>query len=398
MPPVMSTTTGHVRRYGRTSAATATCTVNVRPRSEVAAAPALALRFEEERIVSLKRRDLIREAVAVNHPQIADQSVAKYEKHLEHFEDYLVSVFKVGLLTARRKHVVQFLTRLAKRGGKKPDASRRDCEWCSAAGFPDQRGGAAGWSDSTRKSYLSGIRFFYGHCLEEDDLPNVDPSAGIGSPKVALKPQYTPKVEEVHKMLKAPGRPRDRLLAFWTFYAPSRRATYSRARWDDLDLEAGTWAVIGKGKNPDVFALHPLLVRELKRYRRWQLEQAEKNSLMQAALEDPDRAYVLLTHNGKPMVGSSIYKTLRRRAVRAGVAVIDGKGKLDAGEGGKSSKLHPHAMRRGWATIALNDEKHPVPIDVVSEVLHHADISTTRRHYAHTKPQRAKDALVNLRV
>ncbi len=84
MPPVMSTTTGHVRRYGRSSAAT--YTFNVRPRSEVAAAPALALRVEEERVVSLKRRDLIREAVAVNHRQVAEATVAKYEKH----------VFKVG--------------------------------------------------------------------------------------------------------------------------------------------------------------------------------------------------------------------------------------------------------------------------------------------------------------
>lgn len=44
--------------------------------------------------------------------------------------------------------------------------------------------------------------------------------------------------------------------------------------------------------------------------------------------------------------------------------------------------LSPHAMRRTWATLALNDDDEPQPIDVVSEVLRHSDISTTRRHYA----------------
>jgi integrase len=46
-----------------------------------------------------------------------------------------------------------------------------------------------------------------------------------------------------------------------------------------------------------------------------------------------------------------------------------------------------------WATVALNDG---VGIDVVQEVLGHADISTTRRHYATTLPERAQAALVNM--
>ncbi len=29
------------------------------------------------------------------------------------------------------------MAHLSKRGGKKPDAARKGCEWCSAAGYPD---------------------------------------------------------------------------------------------------------------------------------------------------------------------------------------------------------------------------------------------------------------------
>lgn len=55
----------------------------------------------------------------------------------------------------------------------------------------------------------------------------------------------------------------------------------------------------------------------------------------------------------------------------------------------------PHSYRRAWATIALNEKE--LPIDVVSEVLKHSDIATTRQHYAPTKSERARAALVGMR-
>lgn len=55
-------------------------------------------------------------------------------------------------------------------------------------------------------------------------------------------------------------------------------------------------------------------------------------------------------------------------------------------------------LKAGKATIALNDEKNPTPIDVASEVLRHKDIATTRRHYAPTKSDRKRAALVAMTV
>ncbi|HSS42334.1 MAG TPA: hypothetical protein VLK37_07250 [Solirubrobacterales bacterium] len=65
---------------------------------------------------------------------------------------------------------------------------------------------------------------------------------------------------------------------------------------------------------------------------------------------------------------------------------------------GMTSRVTPHCFRRAWATIALNDEKNPTPIDVVSEVLRHKEIATTRRHYAPTKSDRARAALIAMKV
>lgn len=75
--------------------------------------------------------------------------------------------------------------------------------------------------------------------MHEDDLPDVDPSAQIASPKVVIERGYTPSAEEIERILSAPGKPKDRLLAYWMFYAPSRRETFANARWRDIDIEAG---------------------------------------------------------------------------------------------------------------------------------------------------------------
>lgn len=339
--------------------------------------------------------ELIREAVAVDHGEIENEkTLDRYADHLDHFAVYLSSAQGRSFYTAQRKHVLMFMKHLAARGGSTPDERRVACEWCQQRGYPDGRKGP-GWSASYRKSYLSAIRFLYKHFAYEVDLPDHDPSAYVTSPKVAIERAFTPSKAEVKRFLAVEGRPRDRLLGHWMFYAPSRRETFANAKWNDIDLEDRTWRVVGKGGKVDEFDLHPLLVRELRLYRRWQLREAVRNEALRYALSDPESAFVLLTRTGKRVHPNTIGKMVKWRAVRAGVAVMDAPGTRDV-PGGQTSKLSPHALRRAWAHIALNDEG--VPIDVVSEVLNHADISTTRRHYAPTKPERARNAITEMKL
>jgi integrase len=362
---------------------------------QAANAPGIALDTAEELRLNLTDHQLIQEAVLVNHKEIKDdKSLKRYEHHLTHFVSYLASAHQKNLYSARRKHVLMFMEHLKKHGGSTPHASRVACEWCKQHGYPDGRSGP-GWSASYRKSYLAAVRFMYLHFAYEEDLPNHDPSAHIAAPKVVVTQRFTPGQEEVKRYLDAPGRPRDRLLAHWMFYAPSRRQTFSDARWQDIDLDDGTWRVTGRNEKVDVFDLNPLLVRELRSYRRWQLQEATRNRAIRDALGDPDAAYVLLTRTGRRVHPNAIAKMAKWRAIRAGVGVMDAPGTCDA-PGGQTSKLSPHALRRGWAKIALNDKG--VAIDVVSEVLHHADISTTRKHYAPTKPERAREALTEMKL
>lgn len=360
------------------------------------AAPARGLDHFEDLRLNLSDQDLIHEAVAVDHAQVNNEgTLARYTGHLDHFAVYLASAHGQSFYSAKRKHVLMFMKHLEVRGGSTPDARRVPCEWCRQRGYPDGRKGP-GWSASYRKSHLSAIRFLYKHFAFEEDLPDRDPSAHVASPKVKAERGFTPTRDEVKRLLQAKGRPRDRLLAYWMFYAPSRRETFSNARWRDLDLDAGVWTIpTAKGDKVDEFDLHPMLVRELRAYRRWQLQQAQRNDALRSALSDPDTAFVLLTYSGRRVHPNTITKTIKWRAVRAGVAVKDAPGVRDV-PGGQTSQVSPHALRRAWADIALNEEG--VPLDVVAEALNHADVATTRRHYARTKPERARKAVRDLRL
>lgn len=368
---------------------------------DIAAAPALALDVLEADRMKLTNAELIAEAIAINHREVAPRTLAKYRKHLDHLDEYLSSAHGVTLLEAKRKHLRLFMEHLKRPGGAKPDGLRLPCSWCAAHNYPDTADGG-GWSASTRKSYLSAVRFLYTHCMEDEELPDLDPTTRMKSAKVETTIGYTPTVEEVKLLLDVRGRPRDTLLAYWLYFAPSRRETYARARWRDIDLDAGVWHIpTGKNGTFDSFALNPLLSAQLRRYRDWQLREAQRNQLMRHALTNPDTAYVLLTRTGRPMTGQTIAKLIQWRAIRAGVGVVaaprgrDGQPRRDC-PGGKTTRLTPHALRRAWATHALNDPdpKKRVPIEVVSKVLNHKDISTTRRHYAPTKGELADDALM----
>lgn len=101
---------------------------------------------------------------------------------------------------------------------------------------------------------------------------------------------------------------------------------------------------------------------------------------------------MLLTKHGKPVHPSSLTKMIKQRGIRAGVGIINTPGQYGS-VGGKNSRMTPHALRRGWATRATN---MGAMIDQVSEALNHADISTTRRHYAFTDKRRADQVLLSM--
>jgi integrase len=363
---------------------------------DLTSAPARFLDEAEELRMGLTREQLIREAIDCNHGAVGKLTLRKYEDHLVHFGQYLASVHQSDFYRATKKQVRLFMGHLEKAGGEHPDPARLRCEWCKVRGYPDGRDGA-GWSASYRKSYLSALRFLYRHFQADDELPDRDPTVLEASPKIIVRRGYTPSKEDVKRLLATDGSPRARLLAHWLFYAPARRKAYSEARWPDIDLDAAEWEVQDKNGRVYIYPLAPPLLRAFRAYRRWQLAAAEHNADLRDALSDSETAYVLLTSNGKPTHPSTVTKIMTWHGIRAGVGLKTATPGADSVDG-MTSKVTPHCFRRAWATLALNDDDDPTPIDVVSEVLMHKEIATTRRHYAPTLPERAQAAVVGMRL
>ena len=346
--------------------------------------------------MGLSNEQLICEAVECNHAGVGRPTLRRYREHLGHFSQYLSSVHGSDFYGANKKQVRLFMGHLEGKGGAKPDPVRLRCDWCKARGYPDGREGS-GWSPSYRKSYLSALRFLYHHFQADDELPDIDPTVLESAPRVIVRRGYTPSKADIKRLLETAGPPRAVLLVHWLFYAPSRRATYAHARWSDINLDAAEWEVVGKNGKVDVFPLAPPLIRAFRVYRRWQLAEAEHRLEMHDALSVPETAYVLMTRTGNPVSPTTVTKLATWHGIRAGVGLKKATPGIDS-VNGMTSRVTPHCFRRAWATIALNDEKNPTPIDVVSEVLRHKDIATTRRHYAPTKSDRARAALVEMRV
>jgi integrase len=322
---------------------------------------------------------------------------AEYVRMARHFADF-VCAFEHDLISAQKKHVVHFKTHLQRADPQVQRLAQR-CAFCQREGRA-----ARAYSDSYVKRHLAAIRALYVYLIDSGEV-NFDPSATVKRPKVEAHRQYTPSREEVQRLFDYPGTARSRLLVRLAYFAPARRRELAGLRWADID-DGNIWRFQEKGDKQHGMKLHPELTRALRDYRRAQEIEAKRHPAMRAALDDPERAYVFLTKSGKPVTPGHLVRILKRHAVRAGVGVIEPTASaVDPSTGvawdcidGKTSRLSPHALRRAWSSHALNDENDPVPIDVVSTVLNHKYVETTRRHYAFTDNDRAFDALMNRRL
>lgn len=321
----------------------------------------------------------------------------EYLRMIRHFAMFLERYGK-ELTTADRNHVKWFKAHLE---GTDAVAQKltSHCAYCQASNRRTNT-----YSASYVKRHLAALKAAY-EVLVGAKLVAADPAATVKRPKVEVSRGYVPSEADVRRLFDHPGTARSRLLIRLAYYAPARRAELARMRWTDID--EGRWYYRGKHDKEHCLRLHPELIRALRHYRSFQEQEASRHPAMRVALLDPKHAYVFLTRNGKSITPGHLARILKRHAVRAGVGVMTATATAtDPKTGqawdcinGKTSRLSPHAMRRGWACHALNAPgADAVPIDVVSKVLNHANIETTRRHYAFTDDARADDALMKRRL
>ncbi len=149
------------------------------------------------------------------------------------------------------------------------------------------------------------------------------------------------------------------------FYSTGARVSeISSALLKNLDLDAQTLKVIGKGSAERVTFLSDDAVVSLKEY----LTMRKKNTgLLKGA--------IFLNKNGNQLSERGIYDIIVKRAKASGLF----------------SNITPHTLRHSFATELLNQG---ADIRAVQEMLGHSSVSTTQI-YTHTTRERLKDIYRN---
>lgn len=306
---------------------------------------------------------LIEEFVA--QAEVSAVTLHKYRMHLTEYARWLAQVVERQLIAATPGDVRRYMAYL-KAGDR--FAARRHHRISNSL------------SASARKNMLSSIHSFYRY-LVAVELIAVDPSAAVRPPRVAIKPGLHLSAEELRALLDAPGDPRERITVFLLVYTGARANELRRLRWRDVDLQKRTITVHGKGDKFRVIDIHPALMVELRRWWLHQDTHQHRYPALRAALADPDCAYVLITRNGNSLARTVIGRHVKARAARIGLRPRQGGCVYDR------SEVSPHALRRSFATLLLNDGHH---IDAVADVLGHVSIDTTRKHYAFASDARRR--------
>ncbi|MCW2929007.1 MAG: xerD [Thermoleophilia bacterium] len=313
---------------------------------------------------------LIEEFIA--QAEVGETTRKKYRSQLGEFRAWLVHPRNerggaASLLNAGRADVVRFAAYLA------------EGDRFASTGHRKVKLGAV--SPSTRKSYFASLRNFYRY-LMTIDLVAWDPTEGVKRPTVKVQPGLRLTAEELRQLLAVPGKPRERIQAFLLAYTAARVNELRGLRWKDVNFQEGTLMLHGKGDKYRVISIHPRLMPELRRWYLGQEVDAMKYPKMLAARSDEQTNYVLMTRNGGPVAINAIAQQLKIRAERAGLYVLNPSNPRNG-----RSRVSPHALRRTFATLLLNDGHH---LDAVADVLGHVNLDTTRKHYAFTSSERMR--------
>lgn len=292
----------------------------------------------------------------------------KYKRCVNEFAKFLEGCYvNAGLLRAGRWDVRRFIDWLGGEESAAPMVVPGKADY----GLQPPR---EPLSASSQKGYLSALRAFYYFCLDEHYIQH-DPTAGVRPPKVEHTPGLTLKADELQRFLDAPGSERDRVQAYLLVFTAQRVGALRGLRWRDVEMSEREIVFHGKGDKRNVLPIHDELLGALSRWKQFILTEAERNPLIASALYDEETAYVLLTRQGRPVTVQTLGKQVKWRAARAGLRPHTSE---DVHRENKS-QVHPHALRRSWATL---QRRRGVALEDIADVLAHASVDTTRKHYA----------------
>jgi integrase/recombinase XerD len=227
-----------------------------------------------------------------------------------------------------------------------------------------------GLAASTVARRLAAVRGLHRFMVAEG-LAGADPTVSIDSLR---RPGGLPKaltVDEVAALLDAPDRSqplgiRDAALLEFLYASGARVAEAVALELLDLDLDAGTAVVTGKGDKQRVVPLGRYAIDAITAYFPVRMELRG---------DRPDPGGLFLNARGGRISRQAVWQIVRRHALVAGVPV---------------GKVSPHVLRHSAATHMVEGG---ADLRTVQEMLGHASISTTQI-YTRVSPQHLLEVFV----
>jgi integrase/recombinase XerD len=227
-----------------------------------------------------------------------------------------------------------------------------------------------GLAASTVARRLAAVRGLHRFMVAEG-LAETDPTVSIDSLR---RPSGLPKaltVDEVAALLEAPDRSqplgtRDAALLEFLYASGARVAEAVALELLDLDLDAGTAVVTGKGDKQRLVPLGSYAIEAIRVYLPVRME-------LRGGRSDPGGLF--LNARGGRLSRQGVWQIVRRQALAAGIPV---------------EKVSPHVLRHSAATHMVEGG---ADLRTVQEMLGHASISTTQI-YTRVSPQHLLEVFV----
>jgi integrase/recombinase XerC len=213
---------------------------------------------------------------------------------------------------------------------------------------------------------LAAVRGFFRFLADTGRL-RADPTIGVVTPKTRKKLPAHLSLDEVDRLLTTPavdawGGLRDRAILEVLYSSGLRVSELRGLDWTDVDTQAETVRVLGKGRKERIVPLGRPALRALAAYR--------------AACADRDWATttgaVFRNARGGRLTTRSIARSMERYVAASGT----------------TTKATPHALRHTFATHLLGGG---ADLRAIQELLGHASLSTTQR-YTHVDLRRLMEA------
>lgn len=213
---------------------------------------------------------------------------------------------------------------------------------------------------------IAALRAFYRFAENEKILP-VNVAENLSLPRRWKRLPKALADSEIAKLLtpESPETPEalcTQAVLELAYASGLRLAELRNVRLEQLHLEAGFINVIGKGNKERVVPVGRKAVAALNRY-------LESGRPKLVTPKSPGN--VFLTKRGTPFAATTLWRRIKDRVRRSGVA----------------RNVTPHMLRHSFATHLL---EHGADLRVIQELLGHANISTTEI-YTHVEGNRLRD-------